>query len=332
MGLSIRGTIELPDGRDSDFDHAAFDPKTRRVFVAHTARGRIEVIDHDASRHLATLDGFPEAAGVVAHDGNVLVTNRGAASLAWLDAATMRTKLTFSTAPRPNGVAITASGRIGIAACIGDGTHPPELHAFDLAHDPEKWRPVFGKDHAQIKESERDDDSKKSHPALASARQRTLKLPGRPRWCVVSADDARVFLAIRDPSMVLVARLPGLDEVEHWSLPSGGAHGMDIDHAGQRLYVACDDRALVEVDTRTGKSGRRWPLAGGPDATFFNPASGLVHVAIADPGCVETFDPRTGAAGRIDTAKGAKTTALVAPDRLYVLSPAHGGVLELAGA
>ena len=298
MALRIRSTIELPDGHDSDFDHAAFDPKTRRVFVAHTGLGRIEVIDHDASRHLATLAGFPEAAGVVAHDGNVLVTNRGAASLAWLDAATMRTKLTFSTAPRPNGVAITASGRIGIAACIGDETHPPELHAFDLV----------------------------------SGRQRTLKLPGRPRWCVVSEDDARVFLAIRDPSMVLVARLPDLDEVAHWSLPSGGAHGMDIDHKGQRLYVACDDRELVEVDTRTGKSGHRWPLAGGPDATFFNPASGLVHVAIADPGCVETIDPRSGATGHIDTARGAKTTALVAPDRLYVLSPAHGGVLELAGA
>jgi hypothetical protein len=35
-----------------------------------------------------------------------------------------------------------------------------------LAHDPEKWVPVFRKDHAQIKEIERDDDSKKRHHAL----------------------------------------------------------------------------------------------------------------------------------------------------------------------
>jgi hypothetical protein len=33
-----------------------------------------------------------------------------------------------------------------------------------LEHDPEKWVPVFRKDHAQIKEIERDDDSKKGHP------------------------------------------------------------------------------------------------------------------------------------------------------------------------
>jgi hypothetical protein len=33
-------------------------------------------------------------------------------------------------------------------------------------HDPEKWIPVFGKDHAQTKEAERDGDSTNNHPAL----------------------------------------------------------------------------------------------------------------------------------------------------------------------
>src|SRR2546423_4827932 len=130
MALSVRGTIAVPDGLNSDFDHGAFDPKTRRVFIAHTARDRIEVIDHDSSRHLATLTGFPEAAGVVAHDGHVLVTNRGAASLAWLDAATLETRSVFPTAPRPNGVAITGSAQLGVVACIGDADHVAELHAF----------------------------------------------------------------------------------------------------------------------------------------------------------------------------------------------------------
>ena len=298
MALTVRGTIALPDGRGSDFDHGAFDLKTRRVFIAHTARDRIEVIDHDASQHLATLPGFPEAAGVVAHQGHVLVTNRGAASLAWLDAATLETRAVFSTAPRPNGVAITASTKFAVAACIGDANHAPELHTFELA----------------------------------TGRRWMCELPGRPRWCVVSADDARVFLAIREPSMVLVARLPDLGDVKHWALPFGGAHGMDIDHAGDRLYVACDEAALAEVDAATGITLRHWPLEGGPDATFFNPASGCVHVAVAKPGLVQSIDPRANAMSRISTAAGAKTTALVMPDRLYVISPEHGGVLELANA
>jgi DNA-binding beta-propeller fold protein YncE len=298
MTLKIRGTVAIPNSSNASYDHGAFDPKSRRVFVAHTGRDCVEVIDHDASRHVATLNGFPEAAGVVAHDGHVLVTNRGAASLAWLDAATLETRSVFPTAPRPNGVAISSTARLAIAACIGDDAHEPELRAIDL-HDGGRW---------------------------------ALRLPGRPRWCVVDASNARVFLAIRQPSMVLVARLPKLDGVEHWPLPSGGAHGMDIDHDAGLLYVACDDGALVELDTKDGTVQHRWPLAGGPDATFYNASSGMVHVAIAEPGLVQSINPRTGASTALETAHGAKTTALVAPDRLYVLSPAHGGILELSGA
>jgi DNA-binding beta-propeller fold protein YncE len=82
MQLKAARTINLPDAAGTLFDHGAFEPRSRRVFVAHTARDRVEVIDHDTSSHLATIRGFPEPAGVVADDGQVLVTNRGAARLA----------------------------------------------------------------------------------------------------------------------------------------------------------------------------------------------------------------------------------------------------------
>jgi hypothetical protein len=58
MSLKTIGTIAIPHAAGSEFDHAAFDPKSRRVFIAHTARDCVEVIDHDAGRHIATLPGF----------------------------------------------------------------------------------------------------------------------------------------------------------------------------------------------------------------------------------------------------------------------------------
>ena len=130
--------------------------------------------------------------------------------------------------------------------------------------------------------------------------------------------------------MVLVARLPELDDVRHWAVPSPGAHGIDINHQANLLYVACDDAALVEIDAISGKVNNQWPLDGAPDATFFNPGSGLVHVAIGKPGLVQSIDPRTGVSTRSATAAGAHTTALVAPDRLYVFSPTNRGVLDLS--
>src|SRR5882762_7040718 len=103
MSLALVSTIEIPAAEASSFDHGAFDPKSRRIFIAHTGRDCVEVIDHDEGRHVATLPGFPEAAGVVAAEGMVLVTNRGAASLSWVDALTLETRAVFKTGPRPNG-------------------------------------------------------------------------------------------------------------------------------------------------------------------------------------------------------------------------------------
>ena len=290
------GVIEIPNGLDSEFDHAAFDPRTRRVFIAHTARDCIEVIDHDAQRHVATLPGFPGVAGAVADDGEILATNRGSASVAWFDGSSYESKAVFKCGPRPNGAAILRRAGVGIAACIGDDRTGPTLHVIDLK----------------------------------DGGQRAIDLPGRPRWCVTDLAAKRVFLCIREPSMVLVARLPDLGDVVHWTLPSGGAHGLDIDHGGHRLYAACDDGTLVEIETGSGKVTNVWPIAGVPDVTFFNPATGLVHVAIGEPGLVETIDPKTGTCVRTMTGAGAHTTAIVVPDRFYVISPKHGGVLVLA--
>lgn len=298
MSLVAAGTIEIPDSLGSSFDHGAFEPESRRVFIAHTARDSLEVVDVDTNQHVATLHGFPQAAGVVASGGSVLVTNRGAASLSWVDARTLETRAVLNTGPRPNGVAIVPSLQAAIVACIGDDAHRPQLQVLELEGD-RRW---------------------------------SVDLPGRPRWCVLDAKEERVFLAIREPSMVLVARLPELNAVQHWSLPSGGAHGMDINHGADLLYVACDGGSLVEVDAHSGETRRHWPLAGVPDATFFNPKSGLVHVAIGDPGLIQSVDPSTGKTTQFITAVGAPTTALVEPDRLYVFSPFHRGILDLRGA
>ncbi|MCK1419445.1 hypothetical protein IVB14_04285 [Bradyrhizobium sp. 180] len=44
MPLKSLGFIPVPNGLNSDFDDAAFDPKTRGVFIAHTAPDCLEVI------------------------------------------------------------------------------------------------------------------------------------------------------------------------------------------------------------------------------------------------------------------------------------------------
>ena len=140
MPLKTIGTIAIPGAAGSEFDHAAFDAKSRRVFIAHTARDCVEVIDHDAGRHLATLPGFPGVAGAVADDGQILVTNRGSASIALLDADTLETRATYKTGGRPNGAVIVARSGLGIAACIGDDGETPTLAALRIERSPSMYR------------------------------------------------------------------------------------------------------------------------------------------------------------------------------------------------
>ncbi len=113
-----------------------------------------------------------------------------------------------------------------------------------------------------------------------------------------------------------------------------GTRCMDAGFGGSmsELYAACDGGALIAVSNATGKCRAQRPLAGPPDATFFNPASGLVHVEIEEPRQIQTIDPRTGTNTCFTTASGAPTTALVPPDHLYVFSPYHRGVLDLIAA
>ena len=126
---------------------------------------------------IATLPGFPEAAGVVADDGIVLVTNRGAASLAWVDAADVSKRAASSRpAPSPTALRSRLERSFAIAASIGEEAEGPKLHVI----------------------------------SLDGRQQYSIDLPGAPRWCVTDADAERVFLAIREPSMVLVAQLPEL--------------------------------------------------------------------------------------------------------------------------
>ena len=133
-----------------------------------------------------------------------------------------------------------------------------------------------------------------------------LDLPGRPRWCVTDAAAERLFVCIREPSMILIGACR-ICVLAQWRLPCDGAHGLDS------IMPPAYLRRLRRRRSCRGRQPFRevtnvWPIAGPPDVTWFNPATGRVHVAIGEPGLVETVDPRTGKAMRTVTSAGAHTT------------------------
>ena len=81
---------------------------------------------------LALCRDFPASPVRWPTTAKLLHTDRGAASIAWLDATTLKTKSVLKTGARPNGAAIVKRLDLGIAACIGDDSEAPSLHVFRL--------------------------------------------------------------------------------------------------------------------------------------------------------------------------------------------------------
>ncbi len=291
MALVAHGAIVLPAHAAGGFDHGDVVRATGMVFVAHPANGTVEVLDGPAGRHLATVPGCPEASGVLCAEdaGLVFAAARGGGRVLVLRAVDGTVVREAAVGPRPNGLAWDAGRARLLVADVED------LRARLL--DPA------------------------SGVAVANR-----PLPGRPRWCVVDTAGDRFLVNVRDPACVTLLDARDLAEVGRWPVSSPGPHGLDLDPATGRAFVACDGGLLVALDLRTGREVGSVPLAGEPDAVWFHPAARRLYVAIGRPGLVQVIDTDALALTQeVATEEGAHTTAFD-PVRslLYVFLPQSG--------
>ena len=118
-----------------------------------------------------------------------------------------------------------------------------------------------------------------------------MPVAGRTRWTVYDPLVDVFHVNIADPSQIAVVSAGDPIGIKRdVSIPQAGAHGLDIDVARRRLYCACDDATLVEVDADTGEVVAAEAIAGTPDVVFFNAALGRLYMAIGEPGVIEVFD------------------------------------------
>src|SRR5262249_24125830 len=122
-----------------------------------------------------------------------------------------------------------------------------------IEHDPEKWEPVFGKDHAATSKMERDDDSKKNHLAPADELQRTYAmtslqpiLDGFFRWMdAVAASIIALagWLTSRRP-VRLVEEQPGTLVIDGATQSSGSEESIRVAD-GQVIGMPSDKAAAM---------------------------------------------------------------------------------------
>jgi DNA-binding beta-propeller fold protein YncE len=296
--LELRGYVDLPPPRNdgtSEFDHGDVHRATGHVFLAHTAANTVEIIDGLTDNHLMTIPGCPEGSGVLCaqKEGIVFAAARGAGKVLVLDARSGQALREIAVGPRPNGLAWDMNRKRLLVADV------QENQALLLAPVGATW-----------------DSSWSTY--------RAVPLPGRPRWSVYDAPRSRFLVNIREPACVAVLSAVSGEQVARWPVSAAGPHGLDLDGDGGRAFVACDAGVVVALNLEDGRELGHAPIAGAPDAIWYNARREQLYVAIEDPGVVDVIDTQTMTLEEeIVTERGAHTTAFD-PDRqrLYVFLPA----------
>jgi DNA-binding beta-propeller fold protein YncE len=290
MTLAATGSISLAADSGGGFDHGDVHLPTGRVFVAHTGNNTVEVIDGPGLHLERTLAGCAEGSGVLCASNArefVFAAARGDGHLVVFDPNSCEQLGRFAVGPRPNGLTWDHNrGQLLVA----------DVETFDARLlDPHTGECLV-----------------------------IHELPGRPRWCVYDAPRQRFLVNIREPSCVVALAAETLQEVARIDGLAAGPHGLDVDRAGQRAFVACDAGVVCVLDLTTDCEVGRVQIAGEPDAIWYSSTANALYVAIGNPGVVDVLDTRALAVvQQVNTEGGAHTTAFDSQrQRLYVFLPA----------
>ncbi|HEX8027813.1 MAG TPA: hypothetical protein VF491_05095 [Vicinamibacterales bacterium] len=284
--------IDMP-GVTGRIDHLAFEPSTRRLFVAALGHDTVEVLDTERSVHLRSLTGFDEPQGiaVVPDVGGIAVANGGTGTLQLIDAKSLSTRWTVDIGGDADNVRYdTARKRIIVAAVGG-------FYAVD---------------------------------ATAAKVTNRITIAGHPESFQLETAGTRLFGNLPGASKIIAADRSSWSVDAQWETgPCGSNYPMVLDEATERLFVGCRRPAsVVVVNGRSGAVMATTPTVGDTDDMFFDTERRRLYV-IGGEGRIDVL-LRAGdslrSVARIPSRPGARTGLWVpSQHRLYVASPARDG-------
>lgn len=278
---------EIPVGGSAQWDYLKVDPDSHRLYLSHATK--VEVIDLEKGTIIGTIDDTPGVHGIALAPklGRAFTSNGKENKASIVDLKTLKTLMKVSTGANPDSILYEPN--------------QSEVYTFN---GKGKSATVFDSNTGKV--------------------TATIDLGGKPEFS--QADATRVFVNLEDKSEVAVIDQKTHKVAARWSIaPGESASGMAIDVEHHRLFLGCDNKKMVMLDTSSGKVVATVPIGGGVDANAFDPGAQLVFSSNGEDGTVTIAKQAGEKLNVIQTLKtvvGARTMALdPVTHNIYVPAP-----------
>ncbi len=295
--LALHCTIPL-EGVTGRIDHLAYDPESKRLFVAALGNGSVEVIDLEKGERVKSITSLAEPQGAAYVPGlhGVVVASGGDGSVRWFDGASLAERARKSAGDDADNV----------------------RYVDDTSHVIVGW----GSGELAILDAKTLD------------KKTSVALPAHPESFQIFASGKRALVNVPGAGKDGEGAIAAIDLVKNEVTATYGIHGaasnfpMAIDSKRGRAFVGCRKPAkLAILDLEKGDVLALLDCVGDADDLFVDAETGNVLV-IGGEGRIDVFSPkgekdvRYERVASVATLVGARTGLLV-PSRhaLYLAAP-----------
>lgn len=289
-------SIQLPDV-EGRIDHMALDSQSARLFVAALGNNTVEVIDLKAGNRTDEIKNLKEPQGVVyvPEDNKLLVSNGGGTSLD-----------------------------------VYDGQSLKLLDQLELGEDADNIRYDPATKEAYVGYGTGNSSALGVVDTDTGTKVADIKLSGHPESFQLEHSGKRIFVNVPTSGQVEVVDREKGDVLDSWPIENAAENfPMALDEPNHRLFIGARSPAtLLILDTDTGKLVTSLDSSGDADDIFYDATNKRVYVSGGE-GAISVFEQANPdnyrLIGKVDTAKGARTSLFV-PDSgtLYVAVPHNG--------
>ena len=273
-----RAGKDIAIGGEGGWDYLSVDPAAHRLYVSHATH--VVVIDTQTNKVVGDIPDTPGVHGFIA----VPELGKG-----------------FSSNGRENKVSVVDLKTLKLIQKVETGENPDAI-----LYEPAK------------KEVYTMNGRGKSASVIDTATGKvvaTIPLEGKPEFAQADSKAGKIYVNMEDLNSVNV-----IDTATHkvsatWpAAPCEAATGMAFDAATHRLFLGCDNKLLVMMDSTNGRVVYSVPVGEGVDSTWFDAQTKLAFTSNGGAGTVTVAREESASLLKvvqtIKTVRGARTMAL----------------------